>query len=159
MILQNATSATSADWMQVKSIMISSFDFVQLVIICKHITEIIWHLIVHIFISKFWALNPKYILYFQQMQLFEKKFRVCIIPAVCHDPKGTFCIFDMRSQSKPSVCNSELKVRKDQRIIHQFHCFAERGKYRLSLFITPNVRDILLAIFCVWVPIHVFIYC
>ena len=31
---------------------------------------------------------------------------------------------------------------------------AERGKYRLSLFITPSVRDILLAIFsCVWVPV------
>ena len=40
MMPQNVTSATSADWIQVKSIMISSLDFVQLVIICKHITEI-----------------------------------------------------------------------------------------------------------------------
>ena len=37
---QNVTSATSAGWIQVKSIVISSLDFVQLVIICKHITEI-----------------------------------------------------------------------------------------------------------------------
>ena len=37
---------------------------------------------------------------------------------------------------------------------------AEVGKYRFSLFFTPNVRDILLAIFlCVWVPIHKFIHC
>ena len=36
---------------------------------------------------------------------------------------------------------------------------AEMGKYRFSLFITPNVCDILLAIFFVWVPIHKFIHC
>ena len=53
-------------------------------------------------------MNLNYILYFQQMQLFEKWFRVC-------------------------------------------NFIAERGKYRLSLFITPSVRDILLAIFFVCV--------
>ena len=61
----------------------------------------------------------KYILYFQQMQLLKKRFRVCIIPAVCHDEKGTFLQFWYAIPFKALVCNSEMKVRKDQRILHQ----------------------------------------
>ena len=73
---QNVSSATSAGWIQVKSIVISSPDFLQLMIICKHIAEMIWHLIAHMFIPKFQALNLKYILYFHQMQLLQKRFRM-----------------------------------------------------------------------------------
>ena len=37
---------------------------------------------------------------------------------------------------------------------------AELGEYHFSLFFTPSVREILLAIFlCVGVPIHIFINC
>ena len=50
---QNVTSATSAAWIQVKSIVISSLDFMQLVSICKLMTEINLQLIVRIFIPKF----------------------------------------------------------------------------------------------------------
>ena len=35
-------------------------------IICKHVVEITWRLIVYMFIPKFQALNLKYIFYFQQ---------------------------------------------------------------------------------------------
>ena len=114
-------------------------------IICKHIVEIIWLLIVHICNPKFLALNLKFILYFQQMQLFKKWFRMCIIPAVCHNPKGTFfAVLDMRSQSKPHfvIPNRRCKRLNESCI----NSIAERRRYRLSLFITPSMRDILLAI-------------
>ena len=87
-------------------------------IICKHIAEIIWQLIVHIFITKLKALNLEYILYFQQMQLFEKRLRVYIIQAVFHNPKYTFLQFWYAIPCKAPVCNSELKVQKDQRVIN-----------------------------------------
>ena len=72
------------------------------------------------------------------MQLLEKRFRVCIILAVCHDPKGTFLQFWYAIPFKAPVCNSEL-----------------------SVFITPSVRDILLAIFVcvssgVYIPVYIY---
>ena len=62
-------------------------------------------------------------------------------------PKARFCSFDMRSHSKPQFVIPNWRC---ERINESYINFiAERGKYRLSLFITPSVRDILLAIFCV----------
>ena len=44
-------------------------------------------------ITHLYLILGKYILKFIEMQLFVRRFRVCIIPAVCHDPKGTFLQF------------------------------------------------------------------
>ena len=73
--------------------------------------------------------------------------------------RARFCSFDMRSQSKPQfiIPNWRCGRINDSYI----NLIAEKGKYRLSLFITLSVRDILLAILqffvCVWIPFHVFI--
>ena len=69
--------------------------------------------------------------------------------------RARFCSFDMRSHSKPQFVIPNWRINESY-----INFIAERGKYRLSLFIKPSVRDILLAIFLrVWVPVHVLIYC
>ena len=69
-----------------------------------------------------------------------------IIPAVCHDAKGPFfCSFYMRSHSKPQFVIPNWRWERIKESYINF--MAEKGKYRFCLFITPNVRDILLAIF------------
>ena len=58
--------------------------------------------------------------------------------------RARFCSFDMRSHSKPQFVIPNWRC---ERINESYINFiAERGKYRLSLFITPSVRDILLVI-------------
>ena len=137
----NVTSANSAGWIQVKSIVISSPDFLQLMIICKQIEEIIWQLTVYIYIPKLQALNLKYILYFQQIQLFEKRLRVYIIQAVYKIRKTRFSSFDMPQFAIPNW--------RWERINETHISFiAKRGMYRVSLYIMSSVRDILLAFFC-----------
>ena len=72
------------------------------------------------------------------MQLFEKMFSVCVISAVCHNPKGPFLQF---------WCAISFKAPVWEGINGSYIDFMpEMAKYRFSLFITPNVRDILLAI-------------
>ena len=81
------------------------------------------------------------------MYFFKKRFSLCIIPAVCHNPKDTFLEFYMRSHSKIQfVIPNWRYVRSES----YFNFMAEKGLYRFSLFITPNVCDILLAIFYVY---------
>ena len=73
--------------------------------------------------------------------------------------RARFCSFDMRWPiSKPQFLIPNWRC---ERINESYINFmAEKGKYRFSLFITPKVRDILLAIFlCVRVPIHIFVHC
>ena len=81
------------------------------------------------------------------MYFFKKRFSLCIIPAVCYNPKDTFLEFYMRSHSKLQfVIPNWRYVRSES----YFNFMAEKGLYRFSLFITPNVCDILLAIFYVY---------
>ena len=47
-----------------------------------HVTEIIWKLFVNKFIQKFHTLNIEYILYLQQMQVFEERLGMSIVPAI-----------------------------------------------------------------------------
>ena len=82
--------------------MISSFDIVQLVSMCKHIVEVVWKLIVHKFIPKFQALNIKYIFYFLSMWMFEERFSVCVISTVFHHSKGPFFAVLMCPIQSPS---------------------------------------------------------
>ena len=61
--------------------------------------------------------------------------------------RARFCSFDMRCHSKPQFVIPNCRCERMNETYINF--MAEMGKYRFSLFITPNVRDILLAIFCV----------
>ena len=62
--------------------------------------------------------------------------------------RARFCSFDMSSHSNPQFV---IPNWRSERINESYINFmAEKGKYCFSLFITPKVRDILLAIFCVW---------
>ena len=56
-----------------------------------------------------------------------------------------FCSFDIRSHSKPQFVIPNWRCERIKESYINF--MAEKGKYHFSLFITPNVRDILLAIF------------
>ena len=59
--------------------------------------------------------------------------------------RARFRSFDMRSHSKAQFVIPNWRC---ERINESYINFmAEKGKYRFSLFITPKVRDILLAIF------------
>ena len=61
--------------------------------------------------------------------------------------RALFCSFDMRSHPKPQFVIPNWRC---ERINESYINFmVEMGKSRFSLFITPNVRDILLATFCV----------
>ena len=61
--------------------------------------------------------------------------------------RARFCNFDMRSHSKPQFVIPNWRCEKINESYINF--IAEMGKYRFSLFITPSVREILLAIFSV----------
>ena len=64
-----------------------------------------------------------------------------IIPADCHDAKGLFCSFDMHSHSKPKFVILNWRCERIKESYINF--MAEKGKYHFSLFITPNVCDII----------------
>ena len=132
---------------QNKAIVISSFYIMYLIIEFKHITEIIRWFVVHKFIPKFQTLDIKYVLYLNKFNL-SKRGSVCelYLPFVIMR-RARFCSFDMRSHSKPQfvIPNWRCERVKESYI----NSMAERGKCRFRLFITPNVRGNLLAIF--WV--------
>ena len=68
--------------------------------------------------------------------------------------RARFCNFDMRSNSKPQFVIPNWRC---ERINESYiNLFAEKGNYRFSLFITPSLREILLAIF--WTCEFQFIY-
>ena len=68
-----------------------------------------------------------------------------------------FCSFDTRSNSKPQFVIPNWRCERIKESYINF--MGEKGKYRFTLFITPNVRDILLAYFCVWVAFDTFVHC
>ena len=86
--------------------------------------------VVHKFVPKFQTLDIKYILYLWQMQPFENRFSVCIIPAVCHNLKGPFLKLCYAFPFKTPICNSKLKVWKDQWIVHQFHGWKGQVRFK-----------------------------
>ena len=55
--------------------------------------------------------------------------------------RARFCSFDMGSHSKPQFVIPNWRCKRIKESYINF--MAEKGKYRFSLFITPNVRDIL----------------
>ena len=59
--------------------------------------------------------------------------------------RARFCNFDMRSHSKPQFVIRNWRCER----VNESYIMTEMGKYRYSLFITPSVCEILLAIFCV----------
>ena len=83
-----------------KSVSISSFEIVQLMIICKHIAEVVWKLIVHKFIPKFQALDIKYTFTFNRCNCLKSGSVCALYRQFVIIRRARFCSFDMRSHSK-----------------------------------------------------------
>ena len=80
---------------------------------------------------RYWTINMSFT--FNMCNYLKRGFVCAVCAAVYQNPKAPSMQF--RYAIAAPVFNSKLKARRDQRI-----------KYRFSLFITPNVRDVLFAI-------------
>ena len=69
---------------------------------------------------------------------------MCIIFTICQNTKSALLQFKYSITFKTPAWYSKLQVRKNTESYISF--IAENGRYRFNLFITPSVRDILLAI-------------
>ena len=116
-------------------------------IICKHIAEVVWSsLFTNLYQNlRHWTSNISFT--FNRCNCLKSGSVCALYRLFVIIPRARFCSFDMRSHSKPQFVIPNWRC---ERINESYINFmAEMGKYRFSLFITPNVRDILLAIFFV----------
>ena len=151
---QNVTGTACAGGVYVKLIMTSGSNVMNLMIIFKHVTEIIWKVFVHKFIPNFihWTSNISFT--FNKYNCLKSGSVWALYLLFVIIRRARFCNFNMRNHSKPQFVIPNWRC---ERISESYINFiAEMGKYRFSLFITPSVREILFAIF--WTCEFQFIY-
>ena len=144
MIPQNVTNPTCP--VQVNSIVISHFYFVQLMIRCKYIAKKVGRSLFTYLYQPFRHCNSNITLTSNKCNCLKRGSVWALCRPFCHNPKCMLWRFVMQSDSKPPVCNSEWKVRKNQRIIHQFHCrqgqvsFKSARYAKCALYFVSNFR-------------------
>ena len=124
-----------------KAVLTSSLKIMDSLIRAKHGTERFESKPLIIFYQNFMHLTSNISLTLGYFSSFKQRFSMCVIFTKNHNSYGIFC--NLNSKPQQGIPNCKWESMSESHI----SLSVKNGKYRFNLFITPNVRDILFAIF------------